>query len=64
MVIMLRGWPEDGLIDSLRDAWGVYGSDHHELIDSGILTEPDDTTIEWVDKLTNALRLEAEINSN
>jgi hypothetical protein len=35
-----------------------------DLIDSGILTDPDDTTTEWVDKLVNTLRHDAEINSN
>ena len=61
------GWPEDGLemlftntLQYLRlsnDQW-------EDLIDSGVLTDPDDTTTDWVDKLVNTLRHDAEINTN
>ena len=54
MVTTRRRWPKDGFIDDLID----------ELIESNLLTEIDDTSLEYVDTLVNVLRLEAEINSN
>ena len=51
---MLRGWPKDGFIDDLID----------ELIESDILIEVDPASVEWVEILVNAHRLEAEINSS
>ena len=35
-----------------------------ELIESDILIESDDASLEWIDELTNTLRLDAEINTN
>ena len=35
-----------------------------ELIESDLLIETDDISTQWVDELTNTLRLDAEINTN
>ena len=53
MSCVIRRWPKDGLTDNLE-----------ELVDSDILIESDDASLEWIDELTNTLRLDAEINAS
>ena len=63
MVTTIRRWPEDGLIDSIKAAENLLVQ-IDELIESDILIEVDPASVEWVEFLVNAHRLEAEINSN
>ena len=57
MPCVIRGWPKDGFKKYMNDLL-------EELIESDTLIEPDDISTQWVDELTNTLRLDAEINSN
>ena len=59
----VRSRPEDGLIDSIKAAENLLVQ-IDELIESDILIEVDPVSVEWVEILVNANRLEAEINSS